>query len=219
MPETPPATIGHNTREVEEGERVQLLSFISKLGQANAAVEKAKAPFDEAKKARTTIYRLAKAAGFARGHLKDYLERMGDGTRDNAQDEIRRRRHYKWLGILDQDQVDLFEGDSAPASAKDEVHWLAEGYKAGLLDQAAKPPPECPEMQVPTWMKGHDSGKKDMLAALKANAPGLQPKAKPMTAREVAAKAKEDFEADNPLDPGVIAAKAARLKKAEGFLN
>lgn len=204
-----PATVGHNSREIEEAERVQLLSFVSRLNQANGEVEKAKAPFDAAKKSRTQIFRLAKAAGFARGHLEDYLERMGDGTRDNAADEIRRRRHYKWLGILDQDQVDLFGGDAAPESAKDEAHWRGNGYRDGLNEKPAVAPSGCPEMYTQAYLSSHGSGVKDMQTAIAANAP------KPMgsTAKAIGEKAKADFEADQAELEGQTTRQALKAKQ------
>jgi len=216
-----PAAIGDNSRGVEEGEKVQLLSFVSKLNTANAEVEKAKAPFDAAKKARTQLFRLAKSAGFQRQHLEDYLDRMSDGTRDNVADEVRRRKHYKWLGIVDDESIATMEGAETPAEAKDEFHHGAEGYKAGLRGLPAKPPQEVPERFVQAWMNGHARGTAESLEAIAAIAPKLtggKPKAADK-AKAVGEQAKADFAADEAAQAALSDEdiKAAAAKQAKDW--
>jgi hypothetical protein len=203
-PQPPPAA-GDNARAIEEGERVQLISFVSKLTDADAAVEAAKAPFDAAKKKRTGIFNLAKAAGFSRERLERYLKLMGESTREVADNMAVEAKHFRWLGIINEDQAKLFLGDETPTEVKDEAHWKAEGYKAGLRQMLAKPPPECGERFVQPWMHEHARGLREVL---EANAP------KPLGGvREQAAK---DFAADEP-EVDVDAA-ARKLKNDPQFM-
>ncbi len=241
MADAQPAPIGDNSKGLEEAERVQLLSYVSKLNANKAAVEKAKAPFDEAKKALTQTFRLAKAAGFLRKDLEEYLDKMNDGTRDIVADERRRRRHFEWLGIVGPEQLDVFT-DATPTFQQDEAHWRGIGYRDGLQAKEGTAPPECPAAFVQMYMQSRDSGFKDMQAALAANVPGahrLKPAASVVgDPAEVGAKAAADFAEDNPdalaaqtprrvikakqeaeiPDPDEVAKAARALKKKEGFL-
>lgn len=192
----------HDNLHGEEAERVQLISVVSKLSQADDAVEAAKVPLKAAQAARKTIIGLGKAAGFTAKELEKRLDEMRMPTRDVAVMEARERKHRRWLGAVDDDQAQLQLGDNAPAEVKDEAHWKGEGYKAGLRQQIGKPPPECPERFVQPWMAEHARGQNEVLTA---NAP------RPL--RETAAA---DFAEDNP---EVDVDAAARKLKGSAFMD
>lgn len=202
----PKAEPGDNSAAEQEAERIQLISFVSRITAADGAIEEAKAPFDAAKKARRQIVNLAKAAGFTAKELERRMEEMNNPARDNPEQIAREARHRTWLGIIRPEQTELQLGDKVPAEAKDEAHWKAEGYKAGLRQMIRKPPTECAERFVQPWMNEYDRGLKEVLIA---NAPkGLKP--------SVADKAKEDFKADNPeVD---VEAAARKLKADPAFM-
>lgn len=189
LSQTEPAPIGHNSAEVEEANRVQLISIVSKLSAAEDAIEAAKAPLKAAQKARKQVIGLGKAAGFAAWELEARLAEMKRPTREMAEIAQREHKHRRWLGILDDEQVELMLGDKAPQEHKDEAHWSGEGLKAGLRQMPSTPPSECPERFVQAYMKAHERGLKEVLAA---NVPGNQ------RLREQAAA---DFAADEP-EPG-----------------
>lgn len=187
----PRASLGDNSGapQGEEYERVTLISYVSRIVAARAEVEKAKAPFEAAKKSMNSMYKLAKAAlpETTREELERRIKEMESPTRDMARTVARETRHRRWLGIVEPDQHALMLGDAAPMETKDEAHWKGEGYKAGLRQMTRKPPPECGERFVQPWMAEYDRGLKEVL---EANAP------KPTkSVREQAAK---DFEEDNP---------------------
>lgn len=200
-------TIGDNSRAMEEAERVQLISFVSKLSTAEDAIEAAKVPLKAAQKARSQIVGLAKAAGFTAKELERRLEEMRTPTRVMAETAVREHKHRRWLGILDADQSDLMLGDAAPEETKDEAHWKGEGYKAGLRQMDSKPPAECHTRFHQAYMKEHERGH---LEVLTANAPKATP-------RSQAEQAAEDYAADNPeID---VAAAARKLKGDAAFMD
>lgn len=196
--------IGDNSLAVEEADRIQLISIVSKLSAADDAIELARAPLKAAQDNRKTIIGLGKAAGFSAGELKARLEEMKTPTREMAQRAAREHTHRRWLGILDADQSKLMLGDESPQEAKDEAHWGGEGYKAGLRQMAATPPTEVPERFVQAYMKAHERGLNEVLAA---NVPGKS---------RLAQKAEADYAADNPeVD---VAAAARKLKNDPQFM-
>ena len=178
--------IGDNSAAVEEADRIQLISIVSKLSAAEDAIEVARAPLKAAQDHRKTIIGLGKAAGFSAGELKARLEEMKTPSREMAQRAAREHTHRRWLGILDADQSKLMLGDEAPMEAKDEAHWKAEGYKAGLRQMAPTPPTEVPERFVQAYMHEHERGLNEVLAA---NIPGKS---------RLAQQAEADYAADNP---------------------
>lgn len=194
----PTAGPGHNSKQAEEAERVQLLSVIAQVQRANEAVEAAKAPFDAAKKSRTTIFRLAKAAGFTRAEIEKRMEEMESPSTDMAIQAEREARHRRWLGILTPEQIKAFTDEGTPQEARDGVYFNGEGHKAGLRGLEAKPPKEVPERFVQEWMRGHESGTKTSLEAIAAIAPKLTG-----GAQAVREQAKADFAADNGVDPEI----------------
>lgn len=192
----PPRTIGpddnltaeQKLEAKEEAERVQLISFVSRLTQADAQIEEARAPLTAAQAERSKLVGLAKAAGFTAKELKARMEEMRTPTRKMASLVLREGKQRRWLGIVEPDQSDLLNGTAAPEEAKDEAHWKGEGYKAGLRLMMPKPPTECPERFVQPWMQEHERGYGEATAA---NAPKKTPK-------PVAQQAAEDFKEDNP---------------------
>jgi hypothetical protein len=199
--------MGDNSAAMEEAERVQLISFVSRISQATLAVEAAQAPLDAAKKARTQLFNLAKAAlpGMTRKEIETRIAEMNDPSREFAAKAAREHKHRRWLGILDADQAELMLGKQAPQEKKDEAHWAGEGYKAGLRQLEAKPPGECESRFHQTWLQAHERG---LIEVTTANAP------KPM--KPVRDQAAEDFKDDNP---EVDLAKAARkLKNDPAFM-
>lgn len=190
------AKSGDNLREVEEAERVQLISFVSRLSTADAAVEEAKVPYDAAKKAKNQLFALAKAADptWTRKYLERRMEEMNRTGFENADEAAREARHRRWLGILTPEQQKMHLDGDTPAEARDEVDFETEGYKAGLRGLAAKPPEKVPARFVQPWMRGHERGFKSQLEAIAANVP----KPKGTSAQAVAEQAAREFKADNP---------------------
>lgn len=206
------AVIGDNSRE--EAERVQLISFVSRLSGAEDEVQRAKGPYDAAKKAKNQIFALARAAEptWTRKYLERRIEEMNSTTRENAEMAAQEARHRRWLGILTEEQAKLALGAETPQEVKDEAHWHSEGYKAGLRGQEAKAPPECGERFLQHYLKGHERGRSDSIDALAKNVP----KPAGTTAEQIAAQAKADFQEDNPeLD---VDAAARKLKNDPAFM-
>ena len=195
---TPTPGPGHNSMHGEEAERVQLISIVSKLSQADDAVEVARLPLKAAQKARSQIIGLGKAAGFTAKELEKRLDEMRMTTREVAEMEHREHKHRRWLGSVTDDQKALQLGDAAPQETKDEHHWLGEGLKAGRRQLIAKAPPECPERFVQGWLGEHARGLKEVL---EANVPG---------GKRIREQAAADFKEDNP---EVDVDKAARRLK------
>jgi hypothetical protein len=200
------AVSGDNLAAIEEANRIQLISVVSKLSAAEDAIEAAKAPLEAARKHRKQIIGLGKAAGFAAWELEARLAEMKRGTREMAEIEERERKHRRWLGIIDPKQAELMLGDKVPQDDKDEAHHSGEGYKAGLRQMAASPPPEVPARFVQAYMKAHERGLKEVLAA---NVPG----AHRLTVGDQAAA---DFQEDNP---EVDIEREARKLKGSGFMS
>lgn len=199
-----PVPAGDNSALREEEERVQLISFVAKLTQNDIDIEMTEAPLKAAQEARKKTVNLAKAAGFTAAELKARMEEMNNPARDNPVKFAREERHRKWLGIVRPEQTEIQLGDKVPSEAKDEAHWRAEGFKAGLRLLAPKPPPECAERFVQAWMKEHERGMAETNAA---NVPG---------GHRLAAQAAADFQADNPeVD---LDAAAKRLAKDPQFM-
>lgn len=199
-----PASAGDNSAYREEEERIQLISIVAKLSQNDIDIELAKAPLKAAQDARKKTVGLAKAAGFTAAELKARLDEMNNPARDNPVKFAREERHRKWLGIIQPEQTEIQLGDKVPPEAKDEAHWKAEGYKAGLRQLPPKPPAECAERFVQPWMKEHERGYKETTAA---NVPG---------ASRLREQAAADFQSDNP---EVDVEKAARDLKKSGFME
>lgn len=197
----PRAVIGDNSEAVEEADRIQMISIVSKLSAAEDAIEEARAPLKAAQDRRKVIIGLGKAAGFTAAELKARLEEMKVPSRDMAERAARERKHRRWLGIIEPEQADLMTGTSAPQETKDEAHWAGEGFKAGLRQLQATPPTEVPERFVQAYMKAHERGLNEVLAA---NVPGQS---------RLAKQAEEDYAADNPEVDLDAAAKA--LKKSD----
>lgn len=196
-----PAGEGHNSAALEEANRVQLISLVSRLSAAEGPIELAAANLKAARKERSKIIGLAKAAGFPAWEVEARLAEMKRPTREMAEIAVRETKQRKWLGILDDEQTELMLGDKVPPDAKDEAHWAGEGYKAGLRQMSNTPPPECPQMHTQAYMKAHERGLKEVLTA---NVPG----GARLSVRDQAAK---DFAEDNP-EPGTPEAKAAERK-------
>lgn len=203
-PQQPPAGIGDNSAAVEEADRIQLISIVSKLSAADEAIEVARAPLKAAQAQRKTIIGLGKAAGFTAHELEARLAEMKRPTREMAEVVQRESKHRRWLGITDAEQSELMLGEKVPQDDKDEAHWSGEGLKAGLRQLSNTAPTECPERFVQAYMKAHERG---LIEVTAANAP----KPKGMTAQQVAEQAARDFKADHPdlPEPGSPAAKKA----------
>lgn len=212
-PAAPPRepVMGDNGRE--EAERVQLISFVSRLDAADVEVERAQGPYKAALANRSAIKKLAQGAGFTADELKLRRNEMAQSTADNARQAARESKHRRWLGIITAEQQEMHLGEATPQEARDEVDWDTEGYKRGLRGRAAEPLPDGMDARfTQPFLKGHERGWAGYLEGIAQNVP----KPKGMTAQEVAAKAAAEFEADNPeID---VEAEARRLK-ASGFLN
>lgn len=201
------ATPGDNERAAEEADRVQFLSFLTRLNDADAGIEEARAPLKAAQNARKTVIGMAKAAGFPEWELRRRQEEAKRTTAENAEYEARERRQRRWAGIITPEQAKMhLEGDT-PEEVRDAAHYKAEGYKAGLRNEAAAPPEGTPARFLQEWMQGHSSGHKDYLlgqAGMSPRPPGSDVQ---QIADDAAAKLSADTEAgddagdDPPGDP------------------
>jgi hypothetical protein len=211
---TGPTPAGDNSRAQEEAERVQLISIVGKLSDAEDAIELAKEPLKAAQAARKKIIGLGKAAGFTAKLLERRLEEMKMGSREMAAVEATERRHRRWLGIIDEDQAKLMLGDAAPMEHKDEAHWRGEGLKAGLRNLAATAPPGCPERFVQAFLQERERG---LDLAKAANAQAWPDAVDGRPKATVGEQAAADFEADNP-EVDVDEA-ARRLRSDPAFMD
>ena len=182
--------IGDNSAGVEEAERVQLISIVTKVAKHNEEVEAAKVVFDAAKKARTSTFNIAKGAGFSRQEIEGRMEEMNRPTHENVAMEQRVAKHRRWLGIITPEQRE------------------SDGYKVGLVAGLRKAPPGATGEDEQAWLQGYDSGKKDGHDAIAAN---LKP-----SVREQAAA---DFAADNDMDEEAIKKAARKLKNDPKFMD
>lgn len=203
-----PANEGDNSRAAEEAERVQLISFISRLADADAEIERAKGPLKAAQERRKSIINLAKAQKFTAKELESRMNEMKQSTKENAIQSAREARHRRWLGIISEEQAKMHLGGNTPEEARDEHDWEIEGYKAGLRNLPSSPPAECSPRFHQSFMRGHEMGFKSQLESLAQNAP----KPPGVTAAEVAAQAAADFAEEHPeID---LDAEARKLKNS-----
>lgn len=217
--------IGDNSGRTEESDRVQMISIVAQVEKANEKVDASKVVFDAAKKARNTIFKLAGMAGFQRQEIKARMKEMQESASVVADRMSREAKHRKWLGILTDEQIQMFAEDKTPAEIMDEAHHIGEGFKAGLRGLEAKPPTDVPERFVQAWLGGYHNGTETSKAAMMAMAPKpLGERVKAATAAEkvkaVAEKAAADFKADNPQTaelpgPEDVDAAAKRLKASQ----
>ena len=200
--------IGDNSGDKEETERVQLISFISRIEAAKIEVEKTKGPYEAAKKALNSIKKLAHAADFTSEELERRAREMAMTPAEKVKLVARENRHRRWLKVIDDDQTKLHLEPGAPIEARDEMDWQSRGYSIGLRGLRAEKPQGMPPRMDQPFLRGHEAGWKDYMAALEANAP------KKLEVRDQAAK---DFAEDNP---EVDIAKAARkLKNDPAFMD
>lgn len=204
------AVQGDNSMHGEEAERVTLLSFVSKIAQQDVEVERTKVPFDAAKKARTTTFRLANAAGISRKRIEARMAEM-NGGREMAEEIRLEARDRRWLGILDDDQMALHLNPNTPEEVKDEAHWRSCGYRDGLRMKPNTAPPECGARFLQPYLEGHEKG---FFEATAANAPKPIPP-KPLTPAE---QARADFEQDQK-ESQEAARAAKRLANDSTFMN
>lgn len=191
-----PAGIGDNSAAVEEASRLQLISIVAKLSEADEKIEEAKAPLQAAQKHRKTIIGLGKSAGYSAKELEARLAEMRRPTFEMLEIAAREKQHRRWLGIIPEgEQEELLLGDRVPQEDKDDAHFAAEGYKAGLRQMAATPPSEVPARFVQAYMRAHEKGMNEVLTA---NVPGAH-------RLSVGEQAAADFAADEP-EPGTYEA-------------
>lgn len=209
-PTSPPRAVGmgDNSGDLEEAERVQLISFIGRIEGAEIEVDKAKAPYDAARKTLNSIKKLAQAAGFTSEEIKRRRAEMDMTPSERVAFVARETHQRRWLRVIDEDQAKLHLEPGAPIEARDEMDWQSRGYSAGLRCLPSKLPEGIPPRMDQFFLKGHEAGQRDYMAALEANLP------KKLEVREKAAK---DFADDNP---EVDLAKAARkLKNDPAFMD
>lgn len=199
-----PAPMGDNSKHGDEAERVQLISFVAKRSQAKQEVERAKGPYDAAKKGLSSVNNLAKAAGFTVKELEAREEEMNRSDAENVQVFARETRHRRWLGSTSEEQVKMHLEGSTPKETMDAMDWQSRGYRDGLRGMEGKLPEGCPPRMDQPYMKGHGTGYAEYLESLKANAPKAM--------GSVRDQAAADFAADNKPEPGSPEAAAAERK-------
>lgn len=194
---TPPRVggMGDNSGDLEEAERVQLISFIARIEGAEVEVDKAKAPYDAARKTLNSIKKLAHAAGFSSEEIKRRRAEMDMTPSEKVAFVARETKHRRWLRVIDDDQMKMHLEPGAPIEARDEMDWQARGYSAGLRGLPSTLPEGIPPRMDQPFLKGHETGWRDYMAALEANAPKQKP-----SVREQAAA---DYAADNPEAPTI----------------
>lgn len=208
--EAPPRVggMGDNAREIEEGERIQLISIVGKIAKHDEECDAAKLVLDTARKARNATYKIAGAAGFTRKEIEARMEEMQRPTHENVAEEIRVSRHRRWLGIITPEQREMHLSDTTPQAAKTLMDWSSEGYKVGMLAKERKAPAGVTGEEEQAFLRGYDSGKKDGADAIAAN---LKP-----SVREQAAA---DFAADTGMDEEALKKAARKLKNDESFMD
>lgn len=199
-----------NAAAQEEWERIQLIKFVGQLDAADIEVEKAAGPYKAALAARSAIKKLAQGAGFTAAELKERREEMAATAGENARKAARETKHRKWLGITSAEQQKMHLEEGTPLEARDELDWQGEGYKRGLRGRGPELPEGMDHRFTQPFLKGHEIGWNEYLAAIAQNVP----KPKNMTAQEVAEKAAAEFAKDNPeVDLDAAAKKLAKDPK------
>lgn len=208
--DTPPAaenakarpSAGHNTDLSED----QLLAYIARHDQADAAVETAQAALKAANKARSNLRQVIKSHTLNGNQIKlknfdAELERR-EMTRFEQRDDIEQRSMIgSVLGNVTWEEADLFAQDKHDDTVKDAADWEAAGYAAGL--RLVKPDKEMLErLRVPPEfqqdvLRGHDRGTERVMHALKTGKPGENPPPG-LDDGDVRRQAEQDFRADNP---------------------
>lgn len=195
-PSAPPrdAKPGDNARAIEEAEAAQLLSYLAKAREKKGVVDKAAAAHKTAKDDLNEVFRLAKAASanFTRARMVELMTDMSSPQlRKNIEaDEATRARFRRICGLPVGDegtQTDL--EDRMPETAKDQTHYRALGYTAGLAGENGTPPAFVPTNFSPEWGAGWKDGQAALIhAKIKASeVPPPAPKAaKPEPEKTVA---------------------------------
>lgn len=142
--EQPPAGVGHNGLTEEK-----YLLHKRAIIQANAKLEEARA-------ARNSIRKLAKADGVELRKIDAAITMMEwspDEVREHFSTEL---KYARWSRLLPGESFDLFndDDDSIPAFAADELSWEKKGWAAGIKGAEAKTPNDCPGDRTEAWMKG-----------------------------------------------------------------
>lgn len=206
-PKSDPAPIGHNSAEIEEANRIQFLSILAKLDDADAKIEEAAAAVSAARKVRKSIIGLAKQADIPEWQLKQRQDEMRRNTAENAQRIAAEARQRRWTGIITPEQMEMHLGGATPQEAMDAEDAKTEGFKAGVRGRAAVIPDGMHVRFHQDFLRGHEAGRAEYLKTLEANVPGKDR----LSVREQAAK---DFKADNPDAPEPGTPEAARAERA-----
>lgn len=205
------AGYGHNSEAMEEAERVQLISFVAKATRTGGEVADARAPYDAAKKSHNQVFALARAANpdWTRKYIEKKMEEMARSPAENVRIKAMETRHDRWLGILTPEQQKMHLEPNTPQETRDEVDWESRGYSVGLRGMDPKLPEGIPPRMDQPFLKGHEVGYGQYMAAMQANVPGAN-------RLSVAAQAAADFTEDEPeVD---IAAEARKLKNNPEFM-
>lgn len=193
-PAESPPPIGDNSDAVEEGQRVQFLSIISKYDGALADLEVAQGPVRAARKQLSSIKGLAKAAGIPAWRLEQRYEEMQRPAFENADNIAAEARERRWAGIITPEQLKMHTAKDTPDEVRDAVDWRSAGYKAGVLGRAATLPEGMPTRYTQDFLGGHEDGRKSYLLTLAE----AVPKPKGASAQQIAEQAAREFKQDNP---------------------
>lgn len=195
-PKDPP-TIGHNSAEVEEANRIQLLSVFAKYDAALGELELAQGPVRAARKKLASITGLAKQIGLPKWRLEQRHEEMQRPTHENADNIAAETRERRWLGIITPDQLSMRLDGNTPQEVIDEEDARTEGYKLGVRGKPATIPDTLnPRFHQP-FLKGHESGWDDYILTLAENAPKSPGVTAASIVEGVRAQAAADFAEDN----------------------
>jgi hypothetical protein len=190
---------GHNSKKaLTREEHAALLNHhINKLREQQAAVALARAPFDAAQQAMTSLFNGAKAdlgKNYSRKYLTGLTEDVGARIRNIAQTEEQRFQDRVALAI----------------EAKDELTWQADGFLAGRRVDERKAPEGCPPRMDQFWLKGYDLGQAEAAAQFSKGKVLAEARAKPPAPPE---------EPKPDVDPEKAIKDAAKKLKDTGFTD
>lgn len=163
-----------NLREIEEAERAQLISIVSRLQAQGRKVSTAKAAYDAERGAMNELFRHAKAASnFQRQELQALLDdlNMEGGSKSLVEAEKRRRRFREWLGLPHGEaQMDFF-AEGSPPEVQDEAAARADGYRAYHRGQPCEAPEHIHPRHVNAFTQGWHDAEAATALAMKMTAP------------------------------------------------
>lgn len=179
-----PLTTSDNERTAMDFEEAQALSFVGKIKKLQNEKAELMKPVDAKTEEINNTFATARNAGFPRKLLTEIIADLAvKGQRKDLTEAEKKRKRIRTYFALPTGDSD--EQTSLTPDMKTENDWRADGYRAGLNAEDAKPPSECSPRFHQAWMESWHDGQKKMFLGSKmaANPP---PTPAPTSATETA---------------------------------